>query len=85
MISAPATIKRLGSKDSAISQAFKAIDQETCEVNLAGKSIGDSHINEIINNLKKITSTRGIDLSSNRISDEGVQHLAKGVAEHGQL
>lgn len=81
----PSGIKRVGSKDSVVALAFKAMDNDVGEVNLSAKSIGDSQMNEIVNNLKKMPTARCIDLSSNKITDEGVQHLARGLAELNQV
>ena len=76
-------IKR--AKESAISLAFKATFEDgTHNVTLASKNIGDSHINEIIRCLKHNSQAKGLDLGSNKITDDGIQNLCKGIAEHGQ-
>mmetsp|Transcript_28573 Transcript_28573/g.35356 ORF Transcript_28573/g.35356 Transcript_28573/m.35356 type:complete len:136 (+) Transcript_28573:2148-2555(+) len=68
------------SKGSAIGIAFRqeVIDGRLC---LAGKGIGDQQINEIIKNLKVNSYMFKLDLSGNRISDTGVQHLAKAICD----
>ena len=58
------------SKDSTVAAAFRLAENN--EVNLSGKQISDNFINEIVTNLKKHPQTRSIDLSSNKITDEGV-------------
>jgi Ran GTPase-activating protein (RanGAP) involved in mRNA processing and transport len=77
MLKAPG--KKTVGKDSLIGLAFK--NWTNCTVDLKGKNVGDSHINEICKNLKSYPSIRVIDLTQNKISDDGVQHLAKAVCE----
>jgi len=48
---------------------------------LTSKNLGDSHINEIVRNLKVYNGLKGLDLSGNKISDDGVQHLARAICE----
>jgi len=68
------------SKDSAIGLAFR---QEVSDgrLSLSGRGIGDQQVNEIIKNLKVNSYMFELDLSGNRISDTGVQHLAKAICE----
>ena len=67
-------------KDSVVGTAFKTqiVDQE---LSLASKNLGDSAVNEIVKNLKLFSGLRGLDLSDNKITDNGVQHLAKAICE----
>jgi hypothetical protein len=45
---------------------------ESGEVNLAGKNITDAMINDIVNHLKKHPQAKAINLSNNKITDEGI-------------
>ena len=66
-------------KESFITTAFKTgvVDME---LDLSGKNISDSHINEITKNIKSY-GLKGLDLSNNKITDDGVEHLAKAVGQ----
>lgn len=66
-------------KGSAISLAFK--NSQNVNVDLKAKNIGDTHINELAKNLKLNPLVRYVDLSSNKITDDGVQQLAKAICE----
>jgi len=57
-----------------IGLAFKAIQEsaESGEVNLAGKNITDAMINDIVNHLKRHPKAKAINLSNNKITDEGI-------------
>ena len=68
------------SKDSTISKAFK---NEIVDgvLNLSGRGIGDQQVNEIVKHLKTTGYMHELDLSGNRITDSGVQHLAKAICE----
>ena len=48
---------------------------------MASRNIGDQQINEIIKNLQNNGLLHSLDLSGNKISDSGVQHLAKAICE----
>lgn len=39
------------------------------------------HVNEIINNLKQAPTLKGLNLSGNKLTDDGVKHLAKAICE----
>jgi len=67
-------------KVSGISHAFKTqvVDGE---LNLASRNMGDSAINEIINGIKTTEGLKSVDLSGNKITDEGIADLAKAVCE----
>lgn len=43
------------------------------------------HMNELMKNLKTMPSLKTLDLSGNKIGDEGMIHLCKGVAEHNNI
>lgn len=66
-------------KGSAISLAFK--NSQNVNVDLKAKNVSDTHINELAKTLKSNPLVRYIDLSSNKITDDGVQHLAKAICE----
>ena len=68
------------SKDSAIAIAFKNEIHEGC-LNLSQRGIGDQQINEINKKLQATGYMRELDLSGNKITDSGVQHLAKAICE----
>jgi Leucine-rich repeat (LRR) protein len=65
-------VKKPTGKESAILLAFKSMDHDNLEVNLTSKNIGDSQVNEIIKGLKTYGGLRSLDLSGNKITDEGV-------------
>ena len=67
------------SKDSAIGRAFKQEIFEGC-LNLSQRGIGDQQVNEIIKNLGINGYIRELKLSGNKITDTGVQHLAKAIS-----
>ena len=67
-----------GSKESAISKAFRTEITEGY-LNLSSRGIGDQQINEINRNLNICGYMHEIDLSGNKITDSGVQHLAKAI------
>jgi Ran GTPase-activating protein (RanGAP) involved in mRNA processing and transport len=71
--------KALPGKGSAISLAFK--NSQNVNVDLKAKNVSDTHINELAKTLKSNPLVRYIDLSSNKITDDGVQHLAKAICE----
>ena len=48
---------------------------------MSGRNIGDQQINEITKNLKVAGYMRELDLSGNKITDSGVQHLAKAICD----
>jgi Ran GTPase-activating protein (RanGAP) involved in mRNA processing and transport len=66
-------------KGSVISLAFK--NSNNVIVDLKGKNISDTHINELAKQLKSAPMVRFVDLSANKITDDGVQHLAKAICE----
>ena len=67
-------------KETAIGRAFKT-DMQDGIVNLSARNIGDQQINEINKNIKSIGFIRELDLSNNKITDSGVQHLAKAICD----
>ena len=48
-------------------------------MDLKGKNIGDTHANEIAKCLKANPLVRVLDLSSNKITDDGCQGIAKAI------
>lgn len=67
-------------KESAIGAAFRQ-GAASGKLSLNGRNIGDQQVNEIIKNLKLNNTLFELDLSSNKITDTGVLHLAKAICE----
>ena len=67
------------SKESAITAAFR---NEICEgvLRLSGRGIGDNNINEINKNLAQAQWLKELNLQGNKISDKGVENLAKTLS-----
>lgn len=72
--------KQVSGKVTAVSAAFKN-DGQNLTVDLKGKNISDTHVNEIAKHLKANPLIRVLDLSSNKITDDGAQGIAKAVSE----
>jgi hypothetical protein len=81
-----ARAKTMGSKESVIAMAFKVASSEGSDtVNLTAKNLSDMQVNELIRSLKANSGVRNLDLSENKITDVGFNHLAKAIAEANQL
>lgn len=67
------------SKESAISTAFsKEVDYGI--LNLNARGIGDTQINEISKNIQKTQWLKELNLSGNKITDKGLDNLAKSIS-----
>lgn len=67
------------SKESAISSAFsKEVDYGV--LNLNARGIGDTQINEISKNIQKTQWLKELNLSGNKITDKGLDNLAKSIS-----
>lgn len=69
-------------------QKFNLVDSvkaqaPTGQIDLSNKNIGDMHMMQICQLLKLhcTTGVKRLDLSSNKVSDEGVMSLIKAVCE----
>lgn len=67
------------SKESAITAAFRNEIREGV-LPLSGRGIGDNNINEINKNLAQTQWLKELNLQGNKISDKGVEHLAKTLS-----
>ena len=67
------------SKESAITAAFRTEITEGV-LRLSGRGIGDNNINEINKNLAQTQWLKELNLQGNKISDKGVENLAKTLS-----
>jgi len=66
------------SKESAISSAFNnEVDEGV--LNLSSRGIGDTQMNEIGKNIQKTQWLKELNLSGNKITDKGLDNLAKSI------
>ena len=67
------------SKESAITSAFRSEVKEGV-LSLNGRGIGDNNVNEINKNIQQTQWMKEINLSGNKITDKGVENLAKTIS-----
>ena len=80
----PAKSPQKKSKGLSLSDSFK-IQLQKCEsIDLSSKNMGDQHINQIcqlIRQHKYEKNLSKLDLSNNRIGDEGFLNLLKSICD----
>jgi NLR family CARD domain-containing protein 3 len=64
-----------------LTEAFKTQASESGRIDLSQKGLSDMHTTTLGNLIKTNTGIKSLDLSGNRISDEGIMAVIKALCE----